>query len=475
MSLYSDLLLQEAVAALGAGRLEEADNALRLVVGSSGNDGYVLYVIGHLNYLRGRLEDAEWFLTHALAIDPKLARAHNDLGETLRALGRNADALPHLQQAVALEPSLAHAYGNLAAVLVALNRPDEALRWAQESLWRADDKMVAHCDLGSIFGRLNRVREAIRQYDLALELRPGDARAYHFRGMMRLSLGQMPDGWLEHEGRLHVFGPGGGARDFPQPRWSGAEDIGGRTILLHAEQGYGDTIQFVRYATLLAERGAVVWLEVQAGLGGLCATVPGVTRVFEQGDTLPDFDFHCAMMSLPAAFRTTLDTIPATVPYLTAAAALPHGKKPRIGLAWSGSPRHADDPNRSMPLAALSSLLNRTEVEWHVLQRDINDTDRADMAAFPGLIDHSGALTDFAVTAGLVASMNCVVSVDTAVAHLAGALNVPVRLMLARAADWRWMQDRADTPWYPNTRLFRQRKRGDWGPVIEAVDRDLVS
>lgn len=474
MSLYTDVLLQDAVAALGAGRIDEADSTLRLIVGSTGNDAYTLYVLGHLNHLRGQFEDAEWFLTRALAINPNLPRAHNDLGETLRALGRNAGALPHLQRAIALEPSLAHAYGNLAAVLVALNRPEEALYWAQESLWRADDKMVAHCDLGSIFGRLNRVREAIRQYDLALEMRPGDARAHYFRGMMRLSLGQMPDGWMEHEGRLHIYGPLTGVRDFPQPRWTGLEDIAGRMVLLHAEQGYGDTIQFVRYATPLAERGATVLLEVQPGLGHLCATVPGVAQVFERGDALPGFDLHCALMSLPAAFRTSLETIPATAPYLTAPASLPPGDKPRIGIAWSGSSRHADDPNRSMPLATLSLLLNRTDLEWHVLQRDISDADRAAMVAFPGLIDHSGELADFSVTAGLVASMDVVVAVDTVVAHLAGALNIPVRLMLAHAADWRWMQDRTDTPWYPNTRLFRQRKRGHWAPVLEAVGKDLL-
>jgi protein O-GlcNAc transferase len=182
VSLYTDLLLESAFQAYQSGRPGQAEAMLRMVIGRSGKDAHAVYFLGHLTYLRGQLEDAAWLLTHALAIDPNHARAHNDLGETLRGLGRNDDALAHLQRAITLEPTLAHAYGNLAATLVALNRPEEALRWAQESLRRATDKAIAHCDLGSLFGRLNRTKEAIRQYDLALALQPGNVRARYFRG-----------------------------------------------------------------------------------------------------------------------------------------------------------------------------------------------------------------------------------------------------------------------------------------------------
>ena len=481
MSHYTDLLLEAAFHAYQSGRGREAEAALRLVIGRSGRDGHAVYFLGHLAYLGGQLEDAAWLLTHALAIDPDHARAHNDLGETLRGLGRHEDALPHLERAIELEPTLAHAYGNLAATLVALNRPEEALLWAQESLRRATDKAVAHCDLGSLFGRLNRTKEAIRQYDLALALQPGNVRARYFRGLMRLTLGLMPDAWAEHEARLQLPALMSGARAFAAPIWSGRENLSGRTILLSTEQGFGDTIQFVRYVPMVAARGATVMLEVQRGLGALFQTIPGVTRLFEVGDPLPAFDLHCPLMSLPAAFNTNLGTIPSTVPYLSADPALVAAwsrtlgpwQKMRVGLAWSGSLQHADDRNRSVPLGLLAPLLQRTDIACHVVQRDIQDADRQAMASFPALADHGTALTDFAETAALIASMDLIVTVDTAVAHLAGALNIPAWVMLAHSADWRWMQDRDDSPWYPSLRLFRQKRRGDWHGVIEQVSANL--
>ncbi|HEY4171495.1 MAG TPA: tetratricopeptide repeat protein, partial [Rhodopila sp.] len=397
MSLYTDLLLEVAFQAYQSGRGGEAEVILRLVIGRGGHDAHAVYFLGHLAYLRGQFDDAAWLLTQALAIDPNHARAHNDLGETLRGFGRNEDALPHLQRAIALEPTLAHAYGNLAATLVALNRPEEALRWAQDSLRRATDKAVAHCDLGSLFGRLNRTKEAIRQYDLALALQPDNVRAQYFRSLMRLALGQMPDAWAEHEARLQLPTPLSGARAFPGPLWTGREDLARRTILLSAEQGFGDTIQFVRYVPMVAALGATVLLEVQRGLGTLLRAVPGVSQVVEAGDPLPGFDLHCPLMSLPAAFGTDLRTIPSAVPYLVADPALVGEwsrrlgpwRKMRVGLAWSGSMQHADDRNRSIPLAVLGPLLHRTDVDWHVIQREINDADRRTMDDFLALADHS--------------------------------------------------------------------------------------
>jgi tetratricopeptide (TPR) repeat protein len=479
MSAYGDHMLEAAFQAYRAGRFASAEALLRLVVGRCGNDAHALYFIGHLAYQQGRPDDAAWFLTRSLAIRPDQARAHNDLGETLRALGRNEDALPHLQRAIALEPSLSHAYGNLATVLVALNRPEDALRHAQESLRRGSDKAVAHCDLGSVFGRLNRTQEAIRQYDLALALEPGNARARYFRGLMRLTLGIMPDAWEGHEARLELPTALAGTKAFGCPRWTGEPHPAGRTILLHAEQGFGDTIQFIRYVPLVEALGFNVIVEVQRGLGTLLQTIGG--RVAEAGDALPAFDLHCPLMSLPAAFATDLASIPAKVPYLVAspgisaawARTLGPWRKMRVGLAWSGSPGHAADASRSMPLDALAPLLNRGDIECHVVQRDLRDSDRRIMREFPNLADHSAALTDFGQTAGLLAQMDLIVTVDTVVAHLAGALAIPAWVMLAHAADWRWMRDRDDSPWYPSVRLFRQKRRGDWPSVLEPVARNL--
>ena len=478
MTDYGAYLLECAFQAYRAGRGEQADNILRMVLGRSGNDAHALYFLGHLRYLHGHLDEAIWFLTRSIAMNPNHARAQNDMGEALRALGRNQDAIPHLERAIKLEPSLAHPYGNLAAALVALNRPEQALRWAQESLWHVTDKAVAHCDLGSIFGRLNRPKEAIRQFALALEVQPDNHRARYFRGLMRLSLGLMPDAWNEHEARLQVPGLVGGTRTFPQPRWTGEQDLNGRTILLHAEQGFGDTVQFVRYAPLLAARGASVLLEVQRGLGSLCGSIAGVAGVFETGDSLPPFDLHCSLMSLPASFRTDLTTIPSAVPYVAADTAqwsdiLGPWHKMRVGIAWSGSFQHAADGSRSASLEVLAPLLSRSDIEWHVIQRDMRDSDRQTMQSYPAMIDHSGRLTDFAQTAGLIASMDMIIAVDTVAVHLAGALNMNTWVMLAHSADWRWMRDRDDSPWYPSLRLFRQKQRGDWGSVVEQIDANL--
>lgn len=481
MITYADTLAQLAHEAYLKGQHPQAETLLRLVIAEGGRTAHAVYFLGHLCYLQGRLDEAASHLNASLALDPNNGHAHNDLGETLRAMGRNQEAIHHLERAVALQPKLAHAYGNLAAALVATGRPAEALKWAQESLWRAEDKAVAHCDLGSVLGRLGRHKEALKQYELALAIRPNDPRARYYEGLMRLTLGEMPAGWDAHEARLSL--PLGflARRVDDHPPWRGETGIQGRVILLHAEQGLGDTLQFVRYAPMVAEHGATVLLEVQPGLRPLLAGMPGVAAVHEQGDALPPYDLQCPLMSLPAAFRTSLDTIPRAVPYLTPRAdlAAAWGKrlgpwqKMRIGLAWSGSPGHANDVNRSIPLATLAPLLGRPDVEWHIIQRDIRDTDRAALRELDGLADHSAALTDFAETAALVSQLDLVVAVDTALAHLAGGLGKPAWIMLAHAADWRWMTGRSDTPWYPTLRLFRQPKPSDWDSVTREIARQL--
>jgi tetratricopeptide (TPR) repeat protein len=481
MTVYADTLADHAHQAYLAGRHAEAEALLRLVIAAGGRTAHAVYFLGHLCYLQGRLPEATLLLSTALELDPNNGRAQNDLGEALRAQGRNEEAIHHFERAVALEPRLAHPYGNLAAALVAVGRPQDALRWAQESLWRASDKAVAHCDLGSVLGRLGRHKEALRQFQLSLELRPEDPRPRYFESLMRLVLGDLPAAWEAHESRLLL--PLGFLvrRQDSHPAWRGEIGIQGRVILLHAEQGLGDTIQFVRYAPLVAEHGATVLLEVQPGLRALLNGMPGVTAVHEQGDALPEYDLQCALMSLPAAFRTGLDTIPARIPYLSPRPdrlaawqrRLGPWQRMRIGLAWSGSPAHANDRNRSISLVTLAGLLGRADVEWHVIQRDIRDDDRAALEEIEGLVDHAPDLTDFGETAALVSQMDLVITVDTALAHLAGALGKPGWVMLAHAPDWRWMTGRADSPWYPTLRLFRQPKAGDWAAVVQDIRHQL--
>jgi len=481
MTSWADEIIGAAMAACEAKQFAQAETALQFLIGRGPTDPFVLYVLGHLAYLRGALPEAAFLLSHAVRMNPQNARAFNDLGETLRTMGDNAAAEGHLRHAIQLDPSLAYAYGNLATALLALDRPEDALRSAQEALRRGAEKTVAHCDLGSIFGRLNRAQEALRQFDLSLTHDPNNARARYMRGLVRLSLGQMPDAWQDHEARLLLPAVASGTRAIAGPRWTGAEDINGKTILLHAEQGFGDTIQFLRYLpqvqSMAAAQGAQLLLEVPADLATLCHFA-GV-QVIATGAPLPAFDLHCGLMSLPALFATDLATIPATCPYLGVdaglsaawASALGPWQRMRIGIAWSGHPRHAADNSRSIRLQTLRPLLDRRDVDCHVVQRDIRPTD--DPAGFDRLIDHSASLTDFAQTAALLANMDLVITVDTVIAHLAGALAIPTWVLLPHSADWRWLRAREDSPWYPSLRLFRQPNRGDWASVLDAVSRNL--
>lgn len=481
MSTYSAAMTDLAHQAYRAGLYGPAEAVLRLIVGQGLRDAHVVYFIGHLCHLQGRMDDARDFLTLALELDPDNGNAHNDLGETLRAMGRNQDAVAHFERAISLQPHLAYPYGNLAATLIALGRHAEALRWAGRSLAQAADKAVAHCDMGSVLGRLGRPQEAITQYARALALRPGDPRATYFQALMRLTLGDLPTAWDAHEARLRLPNGVAGRRLYPQPWWRGEDDITGRRILLHAEQGLGDTIHFVRYAPMVAARGAIVSVEVQPGLRNLLRGMPGIAAIHEVGEPIPPFELQCSLMSLPAAFRTSLADIPATVPYVHPAPdrsavwqkRLGPWQRMRVGIAWSGRDSHPDDRFRSIPLTRLGWLAERSDIECHVIQREVRDPDRTAMAKLPGLADHSALLTDFGETAALLAQLDLIISVDTAVVHLAGAMGKPTWLLLAHSADWRWMTGRLDSPWYPTLRLFRQTARDDWGPVLADMGRQL--
>jgi hypothetical protein len=270
-------------------------------------------------------------------------------------------------------------------------------------------------------------------------------------------------------------------RNFPQPLWLGKQDIAGKTILLHAEQGYGDTINFCRYAAPVAARGATVILEVQPPLKSLLTGIDGAAQVIGLGEALPAFDYHCPLLSLPLALGTTFETIPATVPYLSPPAEtlarwrtrLGEKKNPRVGLAWCGNPAQSNNRRRSVPPAELTPLIH-CGATVYCLQKDQGPEDRAWLGAHPEVKDLSRALDSFADTAALASLMDVVITIDSAVAHLGGALGLKTWMMLCFAGvDWRWMLGRADNAWYPTARLYRQDASEDWRPVIAALARDL--
>jgi tetratricopeptide (TPR) repeat protein len=427
-----------------------------------------------------RYDEALQSYERALAINPNYAEALLNRGNALRDLGRYAEALASYDKVIELRPDVAAAWNCRGIALQRLGRDPEALDSYDRALALDPNFAEAHSNRGYALKALNRHREAIASYRVAQRLDPDNADANWNEALALLSLGDFERGWKQYEWRWKTPDQAPHRRKFEAGLWLGDSDPAGKTILLHAEQGLGDSIQFIRYAPLLARRGATVIAEVQAPFRALAAGVAGVTSAFCRGDALPGFDLHCPILSLPLAFRTTLASIPAEVPYLRVpenraahwAGRLPAGR--RVGLVWSGAPRHRNDHHRSVGLTRLAPLLDVPGLRFVSLQRDVRPGDAEVIQARPDLVHFGAELRDLADTAALMAGLDLVISVDTAAAHLAGALARPVWVLLPFSADFRWLVGRADSPWYPTARLFRQPRLGDWDSVIEAVRRALT-
>jgi hypothetical protein len=320
----------------------------------------------------------------------------------------------------------------------------------------------------------------LASYDQAIALRPDYADAHFFKGLSSLVTGDFEHGWIEYEWRRKAPAARITRRDFPQPLWLGEDGIAGKTILLHSEQGFGDTIQFCRYVPHVAARDARVVLEVEEPLCELMTDLAGVTQVVAKGGPLPEFDFQCPLASLPLAFRTRLETIPSGAPYLRVprqaqeywGALLGAKLVPRIGLAWAGNAKHVRDRERSMRLHDLLPLLD-IDATFVSLQKEVRAGD-AETLGNCNMFHLRQEFGNFSDTAALISQLDLVISVDTSVAHLAGALGKPVWILLTHAPDWRWLLDRDDSPWYPSARLFRQRESREWGSVTMQVREALL-
>jgi tetratricopeptide (TPR) repeat protein len=460
-----------------------------------------------------RYEEALTGYDRAVACNPRYTEAYLNRGNIMRELGRLEDALPNYDLALKLNPSYAEALLNQGIVLNALNRHDEALVCFDRALALRPGYTEAHYNRGVSLRYLNSQQESLLAFNHALELRPDYTEALidrsttmmnmrrfeeayadvaralalepdypeaHFcEAAYRLLTADFARGWQEYEWRWKVK-EAGAPRAFPQPLWLGREDLAGKTILLHAEQGYGDTLQFCRYAALVAGLGARVILEVQPPLKSLLARLAGPAQVLAQGEALPPFDFHCPLMSLPLAFHTSLHSIPAQAPYLTADPArvdvwrtrLNPARTPRIGLVWSGRSAYSNDYNRSMRLERFSPLLE-LDASFISLQKELREQDREYLATARKIMHFGDQLADYDDTAALIDCLNLVITVDTSVAHLAGALGKPVWILLPYNPSWRWMLEREDSPWYPSARLFRQPRGGDWDSVITRIAETL--
>lgn len=419
----------------------------------------------------------------ALAVRPDYARALNNRAGTLQELGRPEEALAGYEKVLALRPAHLAALYNRGVVLRELKRPAEALASLDAALAIDPRHVDALNNRGIVLRDLARRNEALASYDRALALAPDNAETHVNRSCLRLLLGDFEQGWPEFEWRWRTRDFAPWRRDFAAPLWLGAEPLEGLTILLHAEQGFGDAIQLARYAPLVAARGARVVLEVAAPLTRLFSSIEGVSVVVGRGEALPPFDFHCPLLSLPLAFKTRSDAIPASVPYLFPSAErvatwkqrLPQTRARRIGVAWAGNPSFKGDRGRSIGLARLLPLLSTGGAAFFSLQRDLRDGDREILLNHRQVAALGDTIADFDDTAAIMASLDLVISSDTSVVHLAGALGRPVWILLQHVADWRWSLDRADCPWYPTARLFRQPKIDDWESVVGQVAEELVA
>ena len=427
-----------------------------------------------------RYADALESCDRALALHPNMADALANRSVALLELGRIDEALESCDRAIALQPEMAAYCSNRASVLQKLHRLDEALAAVDRALALNPRLVEAHSNRGCVLQALNRLEEAQASFERAIALNPGHAPAQFNKGLIHLLSGNFADGWRQYEWRWQADSREF-MRDFEVPLWLGQVPLAGKTLLIHAEQGLGDFIQVCRYASVAAARGARVILEVPAALRTLIGTLRGGFEVVTRGAALPPFDLHCPAMSLPLAFGTELGTVPAPVPYLYADPAMSRvwrdrlgaRSRPRVGLAWSGSAAHKNDHNRSLPFRLLEPWLG-LPIDFHVLQPELPAAERASLSAFANLSSHQGELRDFADTAALIEQLDLVVAVDTAVAHLAGAMGKPVWILLPFAPDFRWMLNRADSPWYPSATLFRQSAPGDWSAVVAEVRSRLA-
>ncbi len=401
-----------------------------------------------------RLDEAELLFMQVVESDPRHAEAHHRLGIIAHMRGRWAEAAERIQHAIGISGGSAGHHFNLALALHELDRHEAAAEACRAALRLKPGFVPALYTLGLVLKDLGRLDEAVTAYQAAGAREPDFAEAHYGEAYARLLAGDFAAGWRKFEWRRRLT-PQRVA--YPQPQWTG-QDIAGRTLLIHAEQGIGDTIQFARYVPLAASRAGKVILEVQPSLVRLFAGL--ADQVIGFGDPVPAADFQCPMMSLPLALG---GDIPAGTPC--------RGGQPagtRIGIVWRGNPDHVDDRRRSMTAEAMARCFAGFDVTLVCLQKDRTE---AELAAFAGqrVIDAAPQLTDFAETAAWVSGLDLVVSVDTAVIHLAGELGVPGRLLLAFAPDWRWRLGRADSDWYPSLRLVRQAAPGDWDSVIKII------
>ena len=436
------------------------------------NRGIVLH---HLQ----RYAEAVRSYDRAIRLHPQYAQAYCNRGIALRELGSVDLAISSYDQAIALKPDYAEAYANRGNAYLKLNALEQALQDASRAIQLKPKMAQYYCNRSVIWHAMQQFTESLQDVNYAIQLQPDNALAYWNRSNIYLLHGQFDLGWQDYEWRLLLeHYP---ATYFTAPRWRGTQSLQGKSILLYAEQGLGDTLQFCRYVPLVAELGAKVYLQVQPSLRALLQTLPGVHRWVDEGVDTSQMDYQCALMSLPMAFKTNLQSIPSPRHYLSSSheyrqlwrKKLASSDRLRVGIVCSGSPSHANDNQRSIPLQILLDALPKN-MQLISLQNNIRHSDSAALKA--GRVKYFGQeIHDFRDTAALCDLVDVVLTVDTSVAHLAGAMGRPTCLLLPFCPDWRWLLHRTDSPWYHSIKIYRQKKQNCWHEILTELSQDLLS
>ena len=465
------------------GKIDAAVAELETAVRVNPNHFASIYNLAHLQQTRGNVDAAIAAYQAAIRLQPDSFLCHLNLGHLYKLKDDLQRAGESFATAAQLKPDSADAVNNSAAIAHFTGRMDEALAGYRKAIELQPDFAAAYCNLGVALADVGRNEEAVAAYKRTLELNPDFASAHWNYGLVLLVMGDFEHGWPEYEWRSKVqelnlnF-------NVPRPLWDG-DPLHGQRILLRGEQGFGDAIQFIRYAPLVAERGGYVIVACDPVLYPIFRSIPGIREFVEPEKPIPPFDVHCPFLTLPHAFKTTLETIPAAVPYIWPDADLAAKWKSRmpadrlkVGIAWAGRRSHRLDRWRTMTLEQLAPIVQTPGVGFASLQTGEQSAQVRNLPAGVEIVDLSADLTDFSQTAAVIANLDLVITVDTAAGHLAGAMGKPVWVLLQYAPDWRWMLDRADTPWYPTMRLFRQKEFADWsGPIREIAEalRKLAS
>ncbi len=469
-------LLSDAVAQHQAGRLDEAKELYLQILAVDVRHAPCLFGLGAIAQQSGNAQVAEKMIRRAIAIDDENVEYHLALGAALQTQREFGEAISEFRHVLELNPEKLPARFRVGNVLQLQGKLDEAIAEYKSILAIEPDSSEAEFNIGNVLRLQGNLSEARAQYQKALKLQPDNIDARWNRSLLDLLEGDYAVGWPLYESRQQRPTPN--LRRFPEPQWKG-EPLDGARILLHAEQGLGDTLQFLRFVPMVVAADGQVLLDVPEQIVRLAEQIPGVEEVIGTGEPIPEHDWQCPLMSLPLAFRMTLDSIPSHVPYLTvpadalqAAAERPwtdHGL--RVGLVWGATPRSFEDSDRSIPLALFESILSAKDVRFFSLQLGVQASQLE--ALERPMVDLSPAIADFADTAALVTHLDLVITVDTSVAHVAGALGKPTWVLLPFSSDWRWLTHRDDSPWYPTVRLFRQARPRDWASVLECAQFEL--